>query len=994
MRTSGIFGLLMTCFTLAQAQQRNYWSPHTGPAERIVKAKAVNRITFPASFQLFDLNLQTLQPDLMAAVHNKAPIQLASTVISLPNADGNLEEFEVYECSNFEPDLQARFRDIRAFSGRGLTDKKATLKLSLSPNGIQTLVFRADAETEFIEPYSQDHRVYAVFRRKRVGRQIPWNCSTVEKNFVSGLNNQVISLAAVTPISGEFRTLRLAQSCNGEYANYFKATTPSDVAKVMTAFNNTLTRCNGIYERDLALHLNLIDKTTDVIYYDPKSDPYSPNLSTWNSQLQKTLTNLIGEANYDIGHLFGATGGGGNAGCIGCVCVDGSKGSGITSPADGIPEGDNFDIDYVIHEVGHQLGANHTFSMSNEGRGQNKEVGSGITIMGYAGITSQDVARHSIDIFHATSIEQILGNLSTKSCPQKISISKTNSAPVISDIGPFTIPISTPFALTDTATDANNDPLTYCWEQNDNATSSQTGSSSVAAPNKNPGPNWISFPPTSSPTRYFPKLSTILAGGLVSGPLPGGDAGANTEALSSVSRTLNFRLTVRDNHTLSLNNAVDTSVGQIAFTDVVINVSNSAGPFSISSQNTDTNWTIGSSPVIRWNVASTDNETINCKKVKILLSTDSGQTFPLVLADSTLNDGTETVILPNSLTPTNKARIKVQALRNIFFDINNANISLIYPVSCSAPVGLTSSNLDTSKATVKWRKVSSAVNYLLNYKLTTETTWTSLPTSDSSADLTNLKAASVYDWRVKVNCGSGDSSTFSAAQFTTLSPSCRSAYDTSSNNTTSGAKTIPLNTDIKGLISPSGDVDYFMFSTNATGTLTLSLSTLPANYNLKLLNSSGTQLLLSQNNGTANETITYQVTSASSTDYFAQVFGKGNANNASSCYTLRITLPSGAKIGQKSDAGFTGINESSPTLAPGIIKIFPNPVNSMLQLYGRGWTSPVEVEVYQMNGIKALRQRLQPGWQTIDVSRLASGLYLLRIKTPSGEMQEYKFLKQ
>ena len=87
-------------------------------------------------------------------------------------------------------------------------------------------------------------------------------------------------------------------------------------------------------------------------------------LSNWNAQLQSTLTSIIGEANYDIGHMFGASGGGGNAGCIGCVCVNGSKGSGITSPADGIPQGDNFDIDYVVHEVGHQLGANHTFSMS------------------------------------------------------------------------------------------------------------------------------------------------------------------------------------------------------------------------------------------------------------------------------------------------------------------------------------------------------------------------------------------------------------------------------------------------------------------------------------------------------------------------------------------------------------------------------------------------------------------------------------------------------
>ena len=152
----------------------------------------------------------------------------------------------------------------------------------------------------------------------------------------------------------------------------------------MAAFNATLTRCNGVYEKDLAVHLNLIANTTAVIYYNPSTDPYT-NLSSWNLQLQKTLTSVIGNANYDIGHMFGATGGGGNAGCIGCVCVDPpnsnslGKGSGITSPADGIPMGDNFDIDYVVHEVGHQLGANHTFSMSNEGTGVQMEIGSGIS---------------------------------------------------------------------------------------------------------------------------------------------------------------------------------------------------------------------------------------------------------------------------------------------------------------------------------------------------------------------------------------------------------------------------------------------------------------------------------------------------------------------------------------------------------------------------------------------------------------------------------------
>ncbi|MFM7839507.1 MAG: T9SS type A sorting domain-containing protein, partial [Chitinophagaceae bacterium] len=552
-----------------------------------------------------------------------------------------------------------------------------------------------------------------------------------------------------------------------------------------------------------------------------------------------------------------------------------------------------------------------------------------------------------------------------------------------------------PFTLTGTATDTDGDVLTYCWEQDDNASSSQTGSSSVASPAKNPGPNWISFQPTTSPTRLFPQLSTILAGSTVSGPLPGGDAGANTEALSSVSRDLKFRLTVRDNQLLTTHATGDTiSVGQIASADVTVSVSNIAGPFSISSHNTASSWSIGDAQPVTWDVSNTTSSPISCSTVNILLSIDSGQTFPYVLASATPNDGTETVTVPLSLNPSNKARIKVEAVGNIFFDINNANISLVNQPSCAAPSGLTSSGLDTSSATVSWTAVNTANSYLLNYKLSTSASWTSLATSNTTEQLGNLNSSSVYDWRVKTICGIGDSSTFSVSQFTTLTPPCKSAYDTSANNTTSGAKTIPLNTDIKGLISPSGDIDNYKFSLGSSGTLTLTLTTLPANYNLKLLNSTGTQLALSQNNGTANELITYPVSTASTVDFYAQVFGKGNANNANSCYTLKAAFQPTAKIGQKIQNDFTGNHESTYSLASGILKIFPNPVHSLLQLYGRGWTTPVEVEVYQLNGQKAFRQRLQPGWMTIDVSRLASGLYLLRIKTPSGEVQEHKFLKQ
>lgn len=655
-----IIAVVITVSTLRVTAQQNVWTENNENRSEITKHKAVARQSFPQEFKLFNLNIDPLRQQLFSIVDNRQQ----STVITLPNADGQIEQFEVFEASNFEPELQARFPEIRAYSGQGLTDKYATLKLSISPQGIQGMIFRTALNNEFIEAYSQDQTIYAVFRGHREKGGLPWECSTEDKNLISDANSQIDAPLSNT---GELKTMRLAQSVNGEYSNFFGAFNSGQVALVLAGINATLTRTNGVYERDLALHLNLIANTTAVIYYDPATDPYT-TLGSWNNQLQAALTANIGEANYDIGHMFGASGGGGNAGCIGCVCVDGQKGRGITSPADSIPMGDNFDIDYVAHEIGHQLGANHTFSMSSEGTGQNKEVGSGITVMGYAGITAQDVAPHSIDTFHETSIQQIQVNLATKACPVT-TVMTANGPPVVAPVSNYTIPISTPFALTGSATDPQGDALTYQWEQNDNSTT--TGAASVASPTKATGPNWLTFNPTTSGTRTFPRLSTILAGLAVTPPLPGGDAGANIEALSSVARTLNFRLTVRDNRPY----VPASTIGQTQFTDMTVTVANTGGAFKVTSPNTNVTVLGGGNHNVTWDVSGTNAAPISTANVKISLSTDGGNTFPTVLAASTANDGSESVAIPTMANNTT-ARIKIEAIGNIFFDISDVNFTI------------------------------------------------------------------------------------------------------------------------------------------------------------------------------------------------------------------------------------------------------------------------------------------------------------------------------
>ncbi|SHL17234.1 Por secretion system C-terminal sorting domain-containing protein [Chitinophaga jiangningensis] len=1054
----------LLCTTSLYAQ--DYWKAHTDLA-RITTDKAVARLAFPASYKLFDLNINTFRREVFKAVAARGTA--VNTIISLPNADGQIEQFEITEASNFEPALQAQFPDIRAFSGKGITDPYATLKLSISPQGIQTMVFRTDKENEFIEPYSADHTVYTVFKKQP--RTLPWKCSTPEHALATGISSQVPNNTARS--TGDVKTLRLAQSVTAEYSNYFGATSAAQVNLVLAAINATLTRCNGVYEKDLAIHLNLIATDTAVIYYNPNTDPYSiasqGAAGAWNSELQNTLNTKIGAANYDIGHLFGASGGGGNAGCIGCICTDASKGSGFTSPADAIPQGDNFDIDYVVHEVGHQLGANHTFSMSNENTGVNVEPGSGITIMGYAGITNQDLAPHSIDIYHAVSIGQIQTNLTSKTCPVTTSISANNATPVVSAGSNYTIPISTPFALTGSATDANaGDVLTYCWEQKDVASSSQTGANSVASATKASGPNWISFAPSTSPTRYFPKLSTILAGGLVSGPLTGGDAGANTEALSSVSRNLTFRLTVRDNAPYS--STAPVKIGQTNYADMTVTVTNTSGPFTVTSPNTAVTWAGNSSQTITWNVANTTASPVSCAKVKISVSTDGGNTFSTLVA-STPNDGSEIVTIPN--TATTNARIKVEAVGNIFFDISNASFTITagsscaspaglaasgitttattlgwtavsggdsYDVDykatssstwinaatattavsvglsgltagttydyrvrtnctsgssayttaqftttstsgCTAPAGLTSAAVTSSSATVSWTAVSGASSYAVDYKLNSASTWTSAATATTATavNLSGLTSASLYDWRVRTNCASGNS-TYTAAQFTTLTSSgCSNVLDNSTNGTTAGAAVIPFNTDVTGLISPSGDIDHYKFVITTAGTITITLGTLPGDYDLKLLNSAGTQVAISQAGSTTSETISRTVSAGT---YYAQVYGYNGANSSTSCYTLRVQLGTAIKETDR-------LTKEGPQ-----VTVFPSPASNMLNINIAGNKGKAEIRIYDVSGHEVIRRLQNAATLQVNIGSLPAGVYMVSVKNEDGTTSMTKFIKQ
>ena len=636
------------CFfcQFGQSQTEKAWAKASG--QNVLASKNTERLSFPKEYSLYHFSPETMR-QVLATAPARLGKQKKGVIISLPNTAGAIENYEVFEASNFDAELQAQFPEIRSYVGRGITDKRAVLRMSVDPRGIQTMVFRTDKRNEFLEPYSEDGTIYAVFNSSRAKGNLPFTCTTEDVRIAESLPLQTRETNRTS--LAELMVFRLAMSCNGEYTSYFGGT----VAGALAAINASITRVNGVFEMDFAIHMDIVASSTSVIYTNAGTDPYT-TMGAWNGQLQTALTANIGEANYDVGHMFGATGGGGNAGCIGCVCVNNQKGRGITSPADGIPMGDNFDIDYVAHELGHQFGGNHTFSNNVEGSGVNVEPGSGSTIMGYAGITAQDIAAHSDDYFVYGSIKQVQDNMVGKTCPVRTPIS--GAAPVIGAGFDYTIPKSTPFVLTGSGTDESA-TLNFCWEQNDNATT-QTGANSQASATKTGGPNWRSYDPVASPSRYFPPLARVVINQLTTtfGLI-------RSEAVSSVARTLNFTLTGRDNF---------LGIGLTNTDATLITVNGTAGPFLVSAPNTNVSWAAGTNQLVTWDVAGTTANNVNSAYVDIFMSADGGFTYPMMLASQVPNDGSETISVPNMVGTSN--RIMVKGNNHVFYDISNTNFTI------------------------------------------------------------------------------------------------------------------------------------------------------------------------------------------------------------------------------------------------------------------------------------------------------------------------------
>jgi reprolysin-like metallo-peptidase family M12B/Calx-beta domain-containing protein len=619
--------------------------------------------------QVVEMDLAGMRALLGAApLERTAAARQGGVVVELPWPDGGTRRFAMEKSPVVEPGLAALHPEIETYRGRGLDDASAMGRFDLGPSGFHGMVL-SNQGTVYIDPWSRSDTAHYVsffkrdYRRSEAtGFHCDFDAGDPEMVDPSVLNEPVVEPQGAT-LHGDFlKTFRLALAANVEYSTFHGGTIPLVHNALVVAVN----RVNTVYERDLAVHLNII-ANNDLLIWLVEPDPYTNNNGgAMLTQNQASIDSIIGSANYDVGHVF-STGGGGVAG-LGVVC-GGNKARGVTGLPN--PVGDPFYIDYVAHEMGHQFRGNHSFNgtTSNCGGGNRNagtawEPGSGSTVMAYAGICgAENLQPNSDDLFHVGNLINEMQPFVTTGAGSTCAASTStgNPAPTVNGGADITIPANTPFMLTASATDPNSPTLSYVWEEMDLGT--------AAPPNTDDGsrPIFRTFNVLSSPSRTFPKLADILAG--LGTPAFG-------EAWPTTNRTMNFRVTVRDNF----------AGGGATTTDLVqVTVVAAAGPFNITAPNTTVSWTGGSTQAVTWNVANTTAPPINAANVSITLSTDGGLTFPTVLAASTPNDGAENIVVPN--LPTATARVRVQAVGNGFFDINNANLTILAGTGPGASVG-------------------------------------------------------------------------------------------------------------------------------------------------------------------------------------------------------------------------------------------------------------------------------------------------------------------
>lgn len=660
-------GLLIWGATFAQ-KKINCWAPLAAKNINIPESQQV--AVLPVRYQLFGLRPAELTEALNAApLEFTEKAQTAPVELLLPAPDGSLRGFDIALSPIMAPELAAKYPQIKTYAGNATDGSGARVRMGIGALGFYAFVFEADGSAYTVRPFTTEDNAttFMVYDQSELPATafLPngvMTCGQHDDDFeqqmeqqAAAVKKEVVSRSATVRV----KKYRIAIAAKAEYSNFISST--NDKAKILSEMVKALNFIVAIQERDLDVRLEMVANNDTLIFTDPDTDPFTGTLvSDWMNQNGNAINSRIGSGSYDMGHIFGkyVTGSAVGVANPGSTCDFFNKAKGSSSAPS--PNAEYFYL-VAAHEMCHQLNGRHTWSnCTADLTGQLNpptafEPGSGSTIMGYPGsCTTNDVQGNNDKYYHASSIAEVglfIRSGGGSTCGSYIET--TNNPPEVSIpiATGLVIPKSTPFELTGEATDPDGDAMTYCWEQMDLGPTSTYGTPTGNAP------SFRSYPPVTSPTRVFPRITTVLNNSANKG-----------EVLPTYSRDLNFRLTVRDNK---------VNGGGVGSANIKITANENAGPFRITpTTSTAVSWRIGEYQDVTWDVANTDKAPINCKTVDILLSTDGGSTnnFPIVLASGVPNTGKACIKVPNN--PTSIGRIKVRAVNNIFFHVSRFPVSI------------------------------------------------------------------------------------------------------------------------------------------------------------------------------------------------------------------------------------------------------------------------------------------------------------------------------
>ncbi len=655
-KTSKLLILLFLLATAASAQ--NQFFAEVQPSTNVQAREAVQAVKNKKVFRISEQAMRSYLVGAKLEFKNNG----VTLPLEIPLPDGTTEIFNIVESPILAPAIAAANPDIKTYTGNGSIDKKSIIRFSVTSLGFSAIILRGGGDAIYFESYSKQDPslLFSYFGSNALvpeGKSLAGRCGT--GNAPLGSSAKVAGSGVSQKNTGAvLRTFRIAVASTGEFTAQNGGTQAGALAKITNYVNNM----TAVYRNELSVSFVLVSGT-NVIYTNAATDPYNnANQSGMLIENHNNLTTVIGTANFDIGHVWGtAAGSGGGIATPQSVCDASIKGRGVSGEGDG-SYSQIFNDQLFLHEVGHQFGMNHSYNSSipvctTRNQETSVEPGAGATIMSYGFTCDGDDYFTSTQIgpflnFHTVNYDEAEAYISNPTpgfgnC--FVGTATSNTPPVVTVPGAFTIPKSTPFALTGSATDANGDAMTYSWEGTNVGTVAAPDAATLA--NTALPPFFRSYPPVTTATRTFPLLSAILNGSNY----------AKGDKLPSVSFVTTHRLVVRDNNAAG---------GGLNYENVTVTVDGNIGPF-LETTNLSATYPALSSQTITWSVNGTDAATPN---VKISLSTDGGLTFPTVLVASTPNDGSEAITLPNIATTT--ARIKVEAVGNIFFDISNADFTI------------------------------------------------------------------------------------------------------------------------------------------------------------------------------------------------------------------------------------------------------------------------------------------------------------------------------